>query len=82
MLFEGFDEKGNLKSEGVDKDDVTFTNNKDGTWTVSFVKTDWQEQGSITFAAGEISDINLRDDANGGLVQYAYNEKTDSYDIV
>jgi hypothetical protein len=80
VLFEGFDEKGNQKSEGVDKDDVTFTNNKDGTWTVSFVKTDWQDQGSITFAASEISDINLRD--GGSVIVYSYNDGTDTYDVV
>jgi hypothetical protein len=44
------------------------------------VKTDWQDQGSITFAASEISDINLRD--GGSVIVYSYNDGTDTYDVV
>ncbi|MBS29173.1 MAG: hypothetical protein CL566_09680 [Alphaproteobacteria bacterium] len=83
VIFEGFDSNGDQRTEGVEADDVKFTNKGDGTWRIDFVNPATQNpngDGSITFAAGETSDINLRDGSN--TVQYTYNDATDSYGIV
>ncbi|MBO6783530.1 MAG: hypothetical protein JJ899_09720, partial [Alphaproteobacteria bacterium] len=82
VVFEGFDNNGDRRTDGVDTDDVKFTNHGDGTWTIDFVTpgtTNPNGDGSVTFAAGEISDITLRDGSS--TVVYAYNDATDSYDI-
>lgn len=86
VIFEGFDSDGNTGTDGIGTEDVAFANNGDGTWTISFVDPGTQNasgDGSITFAAGEISDISLRDGTDrSNWVNYAYNDQTDSYDVV
>ena len=83
MIFEGFDNDGERRTDGVDTNDVKFTNNGDGTWQLDFVNPVTgvaNGDGSITFAAGEVSDINLRD--GGSVIVYSYNDGTDTYDVV
>jgi len=83
VLFQGFDANGDFNSEGVEADDVKFTNNGDGTWRIDFVDPVSQNlngDGSITFASGEISDINLH--GSESVVMYTYNDVTDTYDLV
>jgi hypothetical protein len=64
-------------------DGVTFTNNNDGTWTLSFN----EGGGTVTFAAEEISEIELRSyaDANGptsALTKFVSDSVNDEYDLV
>lgn len=63
--------------------DVAFTNHGDGTWTIAFANGD----GAVTFAANEISDINLFSYALPGgpadsVTVYEYNSAYDTYDLV
>ena len=85
VMFEGFDEDGliDVTRPGVTSDDVTFTNNSDGTFTLAFGNGD----GSVTFAGHEISEIELRDhDLAAGPAAtstvYSYNTVTDTYDFI
>ncbi|MBO6783570.1 MAG: hypothetical protein JJ899_09920, partial [Alphaproteobacteria bacterium] len=97
VFFEGFENNDNVTIDyeddqnndlGVGTGDVSFTNNNDGTWTVSFTTS----SGSVTFAGHEISDINLQDNEDGGsggtIVKYKFNDQgtasfaDDTYDIV
>lgn len=83
VIFEGFDNAGDRRTDGVDTNDVRFTNHGDGTWSIDFVNPatgNPNGEGTITFAAGEISDINLRD--GGSVIVYSYNDGTDTYDVV
>ena len=82
VIFEGFYSNGDRRTDGVETTDVTFTNHGDGTWTIGFVDPLTQnpnDDGNITFAAGEVSEIALHDGVS--LVNYAYNDLTDNYDI-
>ena len=97
VFFEGFENGDNVTIDyedaqsndlGVGAGDVQFTNNNDGTWTVSFTTS----TGSVTFAGAEISDINLQDNKLGGTggvtTKYKYNDQgtagfgDDTYDLV
>tara|TARA_R110002110_G_scaffold415612_2_gene651579 strand:+ start:43625 stop:47203 length:3579 start_codon:yes stop_codon:yes gene_type:complete len=98
VFFEGFengenDENAVIKYEddqannlGVGATDVSFVNNNDGTWTISFTTS----TGSATFAGHEISDITLQDnnDGPGGVsTTYRFNDQgtasfaDDTYDL-
>jgi Ca2+-binding RTX toxin-like protein len=85
ILFTGFDANGafkvgNVTDSAIDPDGVTFANNADGTWTISFNSGG----GSVTFAAEEISEIELRSytDPNGptsSAIYYTWDEGSDQY---
>ncbi|MBT4770886.1 MAG: hypothetical protein HOL07_10245, partial [Rhodospirillaceae bacterium] len=96
VFFEGFEnndnvtidyEDGNGADNGVGTGDVSFVNNADGTWTISFTSS----EGSVTFAGHEISDINLQDNKEGGTggitKAYRFNDQgtadfaDDTYDL-
>ena len=101
VLFTGFDANGGFVVDNVSganytnqgggvgttqdaqgNDGVTFTNNNDGTWTLSFN----EGGGTVTFAAEEISEIELRSyaDANGptsALTKFVYDSANDEYDL-
>ncbi len=97
VFFEGFEGNDNVTIDfedeqsndlGVGAADVSFVNNNDGTWTVSFTTS----SGSVTFAGHEISDINLQDNKEGGTggvtTKYKFNDQgtasfnDDTYDLV
>ena len=84
VFFEGFEGNDNVTIDfedeqsndlGVGAADVSFVNNNDGTWTVSFTTS----SGSVTFAGHEISDINLQDNKEGGTggvtTKYKFNDQ-------
>ena len=86
VLFPGFDSDrnyiaGEVNSNALDPDGVTFTNNNDGTWTLAFNSGG----GSITFAAEEITEIELQSfDSSGfgaGSDAFVYNPATELYDV-
>ncbi len=95
VIFEGYDEDGEIdffdedgNDQGVREEDVVFTNNGDGTWTIWFANS----TGSVTFASAEISEINLTDNEPGGTggvtTAYTFNDggtatdhSDDSYDM-
>ena len=90
VLFEGFENGDNITydytdSQGNDRGvttrddtgaggDVKFTNNQDGTWTISFIDS----EGSVTFAGHEIDTIELFDYTEGNStaakVKYTFND--------
>ena len=78
-IFAGFDDDGEPQGDLKAKD-VTFTNNKDGTWTIDY------KGGSTTFAGPEIDTVQLGSssaprytyDDNGTLTNY----NDDSYNQV
>lgn len=96
VFFEGFEGNDNVTIDyedeqandlGVGTADVSFVNNNDGTWTISFTSS----TGSVTFAGHEISDINLQDNKAGGTggitKAYSFNDQgtatfaDDTYDL-
>jgi Ca2+-binding RTX toxin-like protein len=60
ILFAGFDDNGDsldaeVNGSSTSQHGITFANNGDGTWTISFNSGG----GSVTFAGEEISDIDV-----------------------